>query len=67
MLETIDVMDNYRTATRREKFADKIDFWIEPDLGDMSQYSLKQVRFAREKGYEVGKEYAAKIKEKLRK
>ena len=67
LLETIDVMDNYRTATRREKFADKIDFWIEPDLGDMSQYSLKQVRFARKKGYEVGKEYAAKIKEKLRK
>lgn len=65
LLETIDLMDNYRTARLKEKHADIIDFWIEPELGDMSQYSLKQVQFAYEKGYEIGQAYTKKIKKAL--
>ena len=67
LLETYDITDNYRTKAYRDKNKKKIDFWLEPDLGNMSQYSLKQVAFAYEKGYELGKEYAPKIAEALKK
>ena len=63
LLETIDLMDNYRTKRRREENADIIDFWLEPELGNMSQYELKQVQFAYEKGYELGVKNAKKIKQ----
>ena len=66
LLEILDIMDNQRTRRSREENSDIIDFWIEPDLGDMSQYDLKQVQFAYEKGYELGLEYAPAIKKALR-
>ncbi len=65
LLETIEMMDYFRTQTRRKENADIIDFWLEPALGDMSQYSLKQKEFAYEKGYELGKEYAKDIAKAL--
>ncbi len=65
LLETIDLMDNYRTRRRREENADIIDFWLEPELGNMSQYELKQIRFAYEKGYELGIKHVKKIKKAL--
>ena len=65
LLETIDLMDNARTERRRKENEKVIDFWLEPRLGNMSEYSLKQVAFAYEKGYELGKEYAPKIKAAL--
>lgn len=67
LLGTFDIMDNYRTQTYREENRDKIDFWLEPELGDMSQYSLKQVAFAYEEGYKLGKAHAAEIKAALEK
>lgn len=66
LIETIDVMDNHRTARRKEDFKDIIDFWLEPDLGTMSQYDLRQIRFAYEKGYELGKNYANDIRKALK-
>ena len=66
LLETFDVMDNCRTREYREKYAEEIDFWLEPQLGKLSQYSLKDVKFAYEKVYELGKEYAPKIMKKLK-
>ena len=66
LLETFDVMDNYRTKTYREKNKRKINFWLEPDLGNMSQYSLKEAKMAYEKGYALGREYIPKIKRALR-
>lgn len=66
LLETMDIMDNYRTRRRREENADLIDFWLEPDLGDMSQYELKKIRFAYEEGLRIGEEYAPKIKKALK-
>lgn len=62
LFETMDIMDNYRTKQKREEHQDIIDFWLEPKLGDLSQYSLKKLDFIYEKGYELGKEYAGKIK-----
>ena len=66
LLEILDIMDNQRTRRRREENADIIDFWLEPDLGAMNQYELKQVGMAYEKGYALGKEYAPAIKKALR-
>ena len=66
LLETFDVMDNHRTRAYREAHEKEIDIWLEPDLGEMSQYSLKQIEFAYQKGYELGKEYAPMIKKKLK-
>ena len=64
-LETFDVMDNHRTQAYYKKNKKHIDFWLEPDLGDMSQYTLKQVKDAYEKGYELGKANAEAIKKAL--
>ena len=64
-LETFDIMDNYRTREYHKKHKKDIDFWLEPDLGDMSQYSLKQIKEAYEKGYELGKANVAAIQKAL--
>lgn len=61
LLEIFDVVDNTRTAVRKQEHAQSIDFWLEPDLGTMSQYSLKEIETAYEKGYKIGKVYAPKI------
>ena len=65
LLETFDVLDNYRTREYKEAHEKEIDFWLEPKLGDMSQYAFKNLHFAYKKGYELGKEYAPAIKKKL--
>ena len=65
LLETFDIMDNYRTKSYRKTHKKDIDFWLEPELGDMSMYTLKKVQFAYEKGYELGLKYAPLIKEKI--
>ena len=63
--ETFDIMDNHRTQAYYHKHKKNIDFWLEPDLGDMSQYSLKQIKEAYEKGYELGKANVAAIQKAL--
>ena len=65
MMQTIDIMDNFRTRRRHKDNEDIIDFWLEPDLGTMSQYSFSSMAFAFEKGYEIGVEHAAAIKKAL--
>ncbi len=66
LMQTIDVMDNERTKRYKKEHADIIDFWLEPDLGDMSPSSFKSSQLAYDKGYELGKEYAPKILEAVR-
>lgn len=61
LMETLDIMDNYRTRRRRKENQDIIDLWLEPDLGDMSQYTFRLFEFAMEKGYEIGKANVDKI------
>lgn len=65
LLESYNIMDNYRTAIRRKEQESIIDFWLEPSLGSMNQYSLKQLEFALEEGYKLGKANAQKIKDAL--
>ena len=66
LLETLDMMDNLRTQTRREMQKHLYDIWIEPRLGNMNQFSLKQIVYAYDKGYEIGLEYVDKIKQALK-
>ena len=65
LLQSLDLMDNHRTERAKADGKDILDFWLEPDLEDMSQYSLKRIDFALEKGYELGKRYVEEIKKKL--
>lgn len=66
LLETLDLMDNLRTQNCKQRDKHLYDFWLEPELGRMNQYSLKQVEFAYEKGYEIGCKYAPDIKKALK-
>ncbi|MBQ8296138.1 MAG: patatin-like phospholipase family protein [Clostridia bacterium] len=65
VLSTVDIMDNYRTKMLRERDKEMIDLWLEPDLGNMSQYSFKQFDFAHQRGYELGKANVEEIKKIL--
>ena len=62
LTEVVELMDNSRTANLREKDKRIIDLWLEPELGDMSQYSFKKLSFAYEQGYKMGVENVEKIK-----
>lgn len=53
--------------TKRKILDQKPDFYLTPDLGDMSQYKLKGIDYAIEAGYKLGKENAEKIKKLLKK
>lgn len=66
LLQTFDLMGNCNTRAYHEKYAKEIDFWLDPQLGNMSQYNLKDGKMALEKGYALGKTYAPLIKEKLK-
>ncbi|MBQ7386204.1 MAG: patatin-like phospholipase family protein [Ruminococcus sp.] len=57
----VDIMDrNYTKAKTKEE---KPDLLVLPDLGNMSQYTFKELEFAYEQGYKAGKESVEKIKE----
>lgn len=62
LLRALDVMDCAKTDLLKENRKGIIDLWLEPDLGNMSQYSLKEIEFAYERGYECGKANTEKIK-----
>lgn len=55
------VIDNNRTAKRKKELDEIIDLWLEPELGDMSPIAFKQLDFAYDKGYEIGKKNAQTV------
>ena len=61
LLRMFDITDSelvkYKIGRQRP------DLFLEPDLGNMSQYKFKDIGMAIEKGYELGREYAEHIKE----
>ncbi len=63
-LRMVDIMDSQITSFRREK--QSVDLFLEPDLGDMSQYKFKDLQMAYEKGYELGKANTEKILELIK-
>lgn len=66
LLRVFDVMDANGTALAKEKYADICDLYLEPEMKGMSQYYIKDLDFAFEEGYALGKTNAEKIKELLR-
>ncbi len=63
-LRVIDIMDCQIANHRREM--QKPDLFLEPDLGNMSQYKFKDLTFAHDKGYELGKANVEKILELIK-
>lgn len=56
----VDIMDrNYTKAKTKE---DNPDLLVLPDLGNMSQYTFKDLDFAYEQGYKAGKESVEEIR-----
>lgn len=64
LLRMADIADS--ELVKYKTRAQNPDLFLEPDLGDMSQYKFKQIPFAIEKGYEMGRAYAKQIKELIR-
>lgn len=53
LLRCIDIMDT-RNTQRKHLMRRYVDLWLEPELGSMDQYAVKDLEFAYDKGYELG-------------
>lgn len=64
LLRCIDIMDTRATQRKKKARLRSVDLWLEPDLGDMDQYQVKKssMKFAYEKGYEMGMQNIDAIK-----
>ncbi len=62
ILRYIDVIDTRITHGVKRSRSKAFDLWLEPDLGDMDQYQVKNLQFAYDKGYEMGKANADNIR-----
>ena len=56
----VDIMDRNYTKTKTKE--EKPDLLVLPDLGNMTQYTFKDLDFAYEQGYKAGKESIEEIK-----
>ena len=65
LTEVVDIMDNARTQAYKARMRKKYDLWLEPELGNMSQYSFRNFHFAYRQGYEMGRKNIDKIKSLL--
>jgi len=54
LLRCIDIIDTRSTQRKRRSRSHYVDLWLEPDLGVMDQYKVKNLQFAYDKGYELG-------------
>lgn len=64
-LEVIDILEGEHMERKKAENADMIDLWLEPDLGEMSQFDIRKVDFAFEQGYALGKANVSEIKKLL--
>ncbi len=62
VLRVFDIMDTRATRSKR-LLRDHVALWLEPRLDAMDQYKVKDLDFACDRGYELGKKKAAKIKQ----
>jgi len=66
ILRMIDIMDFSNTEKRFKDEQDIIDLWLEPEMGNISQYNIKSIEKAYEAGYQLGIKNIKKIKELLK-
>lgn len=64
LLRCIDIMDT-RNTQRKHLMRRYVDLWLEPDLGSMDQYAVKDLDFAYAKGYELGIAHRNQIKDAI--
>ena len=57
-----DIMDDARTQAERRRTRRITDLWLEPDMGDLSQYKVRYYDEAYEAGYRIGTENAERIR-----
>ena len=62
ILRCIDIMDTRITQRKKYARARYIDLWLEPELGAMDQYQVKNLDFACQKGYELGLAHREEIR-----
>ena len=60
-----DIIDANKTESQHRSARRYTDFWIEPEMGAVSQYKFKYSEEVYEAGYASGKEYAPKIRKAL--
>lgn len=65
LLRCIDIADTRYTQQKKRSRVRNVDLWLEPELGAMSQYKVKNLQFAFDKGYELGKANMENIKKLL--
>ncbi len=65
-LEIMDILECERFERRKKESEGKIDFWLQPELGDMGQTELKKIQFACEQGYILAQTNVKKIKKALK-
>ena len=66
IMRVYDIMDEKQTEDARRRYRRNINLWIEPDMGDLSQYVVKYHTGAFEAGYIAGKENEENIRALLR-
>ena len=62
IMRTYDVMDAAKTATQKRSARKYCDLWLEPDMGDISQYRIRFDQSVYDAGYYCGMNNAEKIK-----
>lgn len=67
IMRTYDIMDAAKTATQKRSARKYYDLWLEPDMGDISQYRFKFEQSVYDAGYACGVQNAEKIKKLMEK
>lgn len=62
LLRCFDIVDTRVTQRKRSAREKNLGLWLEPDLGAMDQYKVKDLEFAYNKGYELGQAHVEEIK-----
>lgn len=62
IMRIYDIMDARSALEERRRCRHAGDLWLEPDMGEVSQYAVKYYEVAYEAGYQLGKENAAAIR-----
>ena len=61
LIEVLDILSTRIAGYRREEGKKYIDLWLEPELGEMSEYSFRHFEEAYESGYKTGRAHAEEI------